>query len=190
MMAGSGDVEGIVAWRFHRQGLKVGSRFESTVYGGLIVPGPQRPAGMLGHLARAPGAYMAFATGFASRSHYVWGGVGYTRFGVADGDRRPDLLTYSVVWAYRPPRWRKEYPEWDWRVFVEMTGEKSGRIRRAGLNMAGTERHQIFLGPSALGIYKNYAIEAGVQFPAYGNLGPALPQREKFRYAINLSYFF
>jgi hypothetical protein len=189
MMPGTGDFEGVMAWRFHRQGTSIGSRLESTVYGGLIVPGPQEPAGMLGELSRAPGLYTAFASGYASRSHYLWAGAGYTRFAQAQGDRRPQMLTYSLVWGYRPGPLRKEYPHWDWRFFMEMTGEKFGKIRRDGVAMAGSNGHQIFLGPSALGIYKNYAVEAGIQLPIYRNVGP-FQQREKFRYAINLSYFF
>ena len=55
--------------------------------------------------------------------------------------------------------------------------------------MPGTDAHQIFVGPSVLGVYKNYAIEAGVQLPAYRNAGARL-QEERFRYAINVSYFF
>ncbi len=189
MMSATPDFEGIGAWRFQRKGANVGTRFESTVYGGLIVPGPQRPKGMLGTLKRAPGLYTAVSTGMASRSHYLWGGVGYTRFAEAGGDRRPDLLTYSFVWGYRPRPLRKEYPHWDWRGFLEMTGEKSDAARRAGLVMAGTAGHQIFLGPSVLGIYKNQAIEAGIQFPIFRDVGSRF-EREKFRIAINFSHFF
>lgn len=189
MMPGGADFEGILAWRFHRQGTNIGSRFESTAYGGLIVPGPQRPVGIVGTFSRAPGAYAAVATGIASRSHYVWGGVGYTRFGERGGDRRPALLSYSVVWGYRPPAWRKDYPHWDWRVFGEMTGEKASAILHDGLKMPGTAAHQIFLGPSALGIYKKYAIEGGIQFPIYRDLGERV-QGESIRYALNISYFF
>jgi len=61
MMPGTADFEGIGAWRFHRQGTDVGRRFETTAYGGIVVPGPQRPAGMLGELRRAPGVYTAVA---------------------------------------------------------------------------------------------------------------------------------
>lgn len=75
MMPGSGDFETIGAWRFYRQGTAVGTRVESTAYGGLIVPGPQKPAGMARDLRRAPGFYTAVASGIASRSHYVWGGI-------------------------------------------------------------------------------------------------------------------
>ncbi len=93
MMPGSGDVEAIGAWRFHRQGTGIGRRFESTAYAGLIVPGPQKPAGMARDLQRAPGVYTALATGVASRSHYVWAGAGYTRFAERDGDQRSDVFT-------------------------------------------------------------------------------------------------
>jgi len=189
MMPGTGDFEGILAWRFHRQGVQVGTRFESTAYGGIIVPGPQRPAGMARDLKRAPGTYTAVATGVASRSHYVWGGLGYMRFAGSEDDQRSDIFSYSAVWGYRPPALRKEYPHWDWRLFVELTGEKSGNLRRDGVEHAGTGGHQVLLGPATLGIYKNYAIEGGVQFPVYRDAAAGL-QRETVRYAVNVSYFF
>lgn len=189
MMPGSGDFEAIGAWRFHRRGSAVGRRIESTAYAGVLVPGPQRPAGMAGDLRRAPGLYTAVATGVASRSHYVWVGAGYTRFAEREGDRRPDIFSYSAVWGYRPPALRKEYPHWDWRLFVELTGERSGDLRKAGVAHPGTNGHQVLLGPTALGIYRNYAIEGGVQFPVYRDVGARL-QRETVRYAVNVSYFF
>jgi hypothetical protein len=189
MMPGTPDFEGIAAWRFHRQGTDVGSRFESTVYGGVIVPGPQRPAGMLRNVRRSPGMWAAVSTGMASRSHYVWGGLGYGRFMESEGDRRPDLLFYSGAWGYRPTAWQKDYPHWDWRLFAELTGERSSRLRIRGVDHAGTGGHQIFLGPTTLGIYKNYAIEGGIQFPMYRDVG-ARHQKENFRFAINFSYFF
>jgi hypothetical protein len=188
MMPGSADFEAIGAWRFHRRGTAVGTRLESTAYAGLIVSGPQKPAGMAGDLRRAPGVYTAVATGFASRSHYLWGGIGHTRFSEQGGDRRPDIFSYSAVWGYRPPPLRKEYPHWDWRLFLELTGERSRNLRRDGIEHDGTGGHQILLGPTALGIYKNYAIEGGVQFPVYRDGGARL-QRETVRYAVNLSYF-
>ncbi len=99
------------------------------------------------------------------------------------------MLTYSFVWGYRPPALRKDYPHWDWRGFLEMTGEKSGRVRRGGDFMPDTAGHQLFIGPSALGIYKNYAFEGGIQFPVYRDGGERF-EREKLRFAINFSYFF
>lgn len=189
MMPGNGDFETIGAWRFHRQGTGVGERVETTAYAGLIVPGPQRPAGMARDLRRSPGVYVAVASGLASRSHYVWGGIGYTRFAERGGDQRPDLFSYSAVWGYRPPPLRKEYPHWDWRLFLEMTGEKSGALQHRGIEHTGTGGHQVLLGPTALGIYKSYAIEGGVQFPIYRD-GSVRVQRESVRYALNFSYFF
>lgn len=189
MMAGSGDFEGIGAWRFHRRGTAIGTRVETTAYAGLIVPGPQRPAGMARDLRRAPGFYTAVASGLASRSHYLWGGIGYTRFAERSGDRRPGIFSYSAVWGYRPPPLRKDYPHWDWRLFAELTGEKSGDLRRENVEHPETGGHQVLLGPTALGIYKNYAIEGGVQFPVYRDLGARL-QRENVRYAVNFSLFF
>ncbi|MCI0351017.1 MAG: hypothetical protein L0Z53_16445, partial [Acidobacteriales bacterium] len=189
MMSATADIEAIGAWRLHRRGASIGKRFESTVYAGLIVPGPQRPRGMLGQLARAPGYYTAVSTGMASRGHYFWAGVGNVHFIERRGDQRPNLFTYSAVWGYRPSVLRKEYPDWDWRVMAEMTGEVSNKVQRLGAPMPGTASHQLFLGPTLLGIYKNYAIEGGVQFPVYRDVG-VLFQRERFRYAINFSYFF
>ena len=189
MMPGGGDFESILAWRFQRQGTSVGTRVESTAYAGLIVPGPQRPAGLVGTFPRTQGMYSGVATGVASRSHYVWGGVGYTRFAEKNGDRRPTVFSYSAVWGYRPPAMRHEYPRWDWRLFAELTGERSTRATHLNTQMPGTNAHQVFVGPSALGIYKNYAIQAGIQVPVYRDSGARL-ERERFRYAANVSYFF
>jgi hypothetical protein len=189
MMPGTGDVEGIVSWRFHREGTDIGSRFETTAYGGIILPGPQKAAGLLGTLRKAPGVWTAVATGVASRSHYLWGGVGVIHFAESEGDRRPGLLFYTLVWGYRPPPWRTDYPHWDWRLFVELTGERFGRIRRGGEEVSETGGHQIFIGPTTLGIYKNYAIEGGVQFPAYRRVG-ARHQEEDVRFGVNFSRFF
>ena len=189
MMPGGGDFESILAWRFHRQGTSVGTRVESTAYGGLIVPGPQKPAGLVGTFPRTQGMYAGVATGVASRSHYVWGGLGYTRFAEKGGDRRPAVFSYSAVWGYRPPAMRHEYPRWDWRLFAELTGERSTRALHLNARMPGTNAHQIFVGPSALGIYKSYALQAGLQLPVYRDSGARLG-RERFRYAANVSYFF
>jgi hypothetical protein len=189
MMPASGDFEAMLGWRFHRQGVDVGTRFESTAYASVILPGPQRPAGVAGELNRAPGTFLGAVTGVASRSHYLWGGLGYTRFAERGGDRRPDIFAYSAVWGYRPPALRKDYPHWDWRVMAELTGERSGRMLHTGVPMPGTGGHQILLGPSALGLYKNYGISGGVQFPIYRDF-PAAQPRERVRYAVNFSYFF
>jgi hypothetical protein len=189
MMPASADLEAIGAYRFFRQGPRVGTRIESTAYAGMIVPGLQRPLGMLGTLHKAPGLYTALSTGIASRSHYVWGGVGNMHFAERLGDRRPNTVAYSAVWGYRPPPFQKEYPHWDWRMFAEMSGDSSSKVRRAGQLMPGTGGHQVFVGPTALGIFRNYAIEGGIQFPVYRNVAP-MQMQERYRFALNFSRFF
>ncbi len=182
------DVEAGLAWRFHHNAARVGTRFESTVSGSLIVPGPQPGDGPLSTLKRAPGGNVVLVTGAASRSHYLWVGAGFTKWAEASGDLRPDQLTYSLVYGYRPPAWRKEPDKWDWRFFGELTGERSTRFHEDHLLVPDSQAHQVFLGPSMLGIYRNYAIEGGVQFPVYRDVGALFP-RERVRFAVNVSYF-
>ena len=197
MMPTSPDFEGLVAWRFQTHAPAVGTRFESTAYAGLLLPGPQRPgSGLsgLGGLSRAPGFYTALATGMASRAQYFWAGVGNTHYTPRAGDRRPNLLTYTLAYGYRPPAGRRDYPHVDWRLFAEMTGEHFGTARRAGRIVTGAG-DQVFLGPTALVIVHGYALEGGVQFPLFRPApgGPGVPvafARERARAALNLSYFF
>lgn len=85
--------------------------------------------------------------------------------------------------------WRADYPHWDWRFFLELTGERSSELEQAGRQVSATGAHQVFLGSTALGIYKNYAVEGGLQFPLYRRTGPR-HQEEDFRFAVNFSYFF
>ena len=189
MMPANGDFEALGAWRFQRRDFGVGSRFETTAYAGLVLPGSQTPAGLLGHFNWAPGGVAMIATGVASRSNYFWAGIGGEHFAEAGGDRRPGMLMYSAVWGYRPKPFRRPYPHWDGRFFIEMNGESSSRVRHKGVLVPGTDGQQIFLGPSTLWIYKNYGIEGGIQWPIYRNVGPAFPQ-ERYRIAVDFSYFF
>jgi hypothetical protein len=184
----SGDFEGTAIWRFHRKDTGVGSRFESAAIGGVLLPGRQDASGPLKNVRGATGALIGGVTGVASRSHYAWGGATYQRYASGEGDRRPDLLFYSLAYAYRPPSWRTD-TGWDWRIFGEMTGERTGGIQRSGLKLRGTDAHQLFLGPTTLGVYKNYAVSAGMQFPVYRAKSPVYP-RERFRFALNFAYFF
>jgi hypothetical protein len=105
-----------------------------------------------------------------------------------DNTRMPSTLSYSLVYGFRPRVLRKDYPFWDWRLFGELTGERDSRLLIGGVPMQGTEAYQVFLGPTTLGIYKNFAISGGVQFPIYRNVGALLP-RERVRVAINFTYF-
>lgn len=183
-----GDFEGTAIWRFHRQDTGIGSRFESALIGGILLPGSQDAGGPLKGTNGGVGGLIGGVTGFASRSHYAWGGATYQRYSSNDGDRRPDLLFYTLAYAYRPRSWRTD-TGWDWRVFGEMTGERSGDIKRSGLKLRGTDTHQVFLGPTTLGVFKNYAVSAGIQFPIYRESSLIYP-RERYRFALNFAYFF
>lgn len=189
MMPANGDFEAIGAWRFQRSDFGVGSRIETTAYGGIILPGGQKPPGLIGQLNWAPGELGMITTGYVSRKSYFWLGVGGMHFDESHGDRRPGMLMYSLAYAYRPKPFRKNYPHWDGRFFVEMNGEYSNRILHNGRAVPGTNGGQVFVGPATLWIYKNYGIEAGIQFPAYRNTGPAF-EHERYRFAIDFSYFF
>ena len=189
MMPATGDFEGIAAWRFQRRDTAVGSRIETTAYGGLILPGSQKPPGLIGQLNWAPGFLGMITTGYASRKNYVWAGIGGMHFDESHGDRRPDMLMYSLVYGYRPKPLRKEYPHWDGRFFVEMNGEYSNRVQHNGIEVPRTNGGQVFVGPATLWIYKNYGIEGGIQWPVYRNTGPQF-ERERYRFAIDFSYFF
>jgi len=183
-----GDFEGLALWRFHRQDTGVGSRFETAAIGGVLLPGPQEAGGVMKGLHSGAGALVGIVSGVASRSHYAWAGVTYQRYAESDRDRRPDQWFYSVAYAYRPPSWRTDRG-WDWRIFGELTGEKNGTIQRGGVTLPGSDGHHIFLGPTTLGVYKNYAVSAGVQLPVYQGGGSIYP-REHVRFSVNFSYFF
>jgi len=182
-----GDFDATLAWRFHHNATKVGTRFESTAFAGLVVPGAQSGFNGVVHTTNAPGNMVGVVTGMASRSHYVWLGSTFTKFYEHGGDRRPDVLDYSLVYGYRPPAWRKPPDKWDWRIFAELVGEHSNRFIQANATVPETQAHQVFLGPSALGIYKNYTISFGAQFPVYQSVGAQFP-REHVRFAVNFSY--
>jgi len=184
----SGDFSALAWWRFKRKDL-AGKRIESTAVAGLLAPGPQQEAGAFRNLNSGLGYLIGAVTGVASRSQYVWAGATYQRYAQSNGDRRPDLLTCTAVYGYRPLSWRTDYPRWDWRVFGELTGERGGSIQRANIELPGSSASQIFLGPSLLGVYRAIGIEAGIQFPLYRDTGPLYP-KEHYRFAINFAYFF
>lgn len=183
-----GDFSGLAWWRFHRKDF-AGKRTESTAVAGVLIPGSQQEAGLYRGLNSGPGYLLGGVTGIASRSQYVWVGASYQCYAESKGDRRPDLFTYTAVYGYRPLSWRTDYPRWDWRVFGEMTGERTGPLQRQLAVVPGSGAHQVFLGPSMLGVYRAIGIEAGLQFPVYRDAGALFP-RERYRFALNFAYFF
>jgi hypothetical protein len=182
------DIEGLLTWRFRRKDTGVGSRVESALIGGVLIPGPQEMGGVLRNVESGLGALIGGVSGFASRSNYFWVGGSYQRYAERRGDTRPDLLAYTVAYAYRPRPWRTD-TGWDWRIFGELTGERSGRIGRGGVVLSGTDSHQLLLGPTTLGVYKNYAVSAGIQLPVYRAVSQVYG-RERFRWSVNVAYFF
>jgi hypothetical protein len=181
------DFDAKVAWRFQHRATKVGTRFESTAFVGLAAPGPQSGFAGIARTSNAPGTMFGAVTGMASRSNYIWIGSTFTKFYECNGDRRPDVLDYSLVYGYRPAKWRRPPDKWDWRLFGELVGERSGRFVQASTVVPQTQAHQVFVGPTALGIYRNYTVSFGAQFPIYRDVGPLFPN-ERVRFAINFSY--
>jgi hypothetical protein len=184
----SGDFSGLAWWRFQKKDF-AGMRIESTAVAGVLIPGLQQETGIYRDLNSGLGYLVGGVTGVASRSQYVWVGATYQRYAESKGDGRPDLLSYTAVYGYRPRSWRTDYPRWDWRVFGEFTGERTGSVQRQDSEVPGTQARQMFLGPSLLGVYRAIGIEAGIQFPVYRDAGPLYP-KERYRFAVNFAYFF
>ncbi len=181
------DFDSTLAWRFQHRATKVGTRIESTAFAGLAVPGPQSAFNGVATTTHAPGFMLGAVVGRASLSHYVWLGSTFTRFTELNGNRRPGVLDYSLIYGYRPPKWRRTPDKWDWRLFGELVGERSNRFSQDDATVANTQAHQVFLGPSALGIYRNYTISFGAQLPVFRDVGSVWP-KERVRFAVNLSY--
>jgi hypothetical protein len=180
------DFDSTLVWRFQHAATKVGTRIESTAFAGLVVRGPQSAFNGI-KPTNIPGFMIGGVTGRASLGHYLWLGGTFTKFVEHDGSSRPDVFDYSLVYGYRPAKWRRPPDKWDWRIFAELVGERSASLRQAGTIVPNTEAHQVFVGPSALGIYRNYTISFGAQFPVYQNVQSLFP-KERVRLAVNFSY--
>jgi len=180
------DFDATVKWRFQHRATKVGTRFESTAFAGAVVPGPQSAYRHI-FTTNTPGTMFGAVTGMASRSQYVWLGATFTNFYETSAQKRPDVLDYSLVYGYRPPKWRRRPDKWDWRFFVELVGERSGRFVVNDAAVPQTQGHQVFLGPTLLGIYRNYTISFGAQVPIYQIVGSQFLQ-ERARFGVNFSY--
>jgi hypothetical protein len=180
------DFDMTLAWRFQHRATRVGTRIESTAFTGMVVPGPQSTFSGI-KPTNVPGVMIGGVTGRASLSHYLWLGGTFTKFFEHDGSKRPDVFDYSLVYGYRPAKWRRPPDKWDWRLFAELVGERSGTFHEASVPVPNTQSHQVFLGPTALGIFHNYTVSFGAQFPVYQNVETQF-QKERVRLAINFSY--
>jgi hypothetical protein len=185
MMSPGKEAEAIGSWRFHRRATAAGARFESTVSGGLMVPLEEyTPDGM----QAAPGMHVAVATGYASRVHYAWIGGGYQYHAKEGRDQMGDVVFITGVYGYRPPALRLDYPKPDLRFFVEAMAERTARGLHHGLEFIRSGGKAVFVGPTALLLYKAYGLEGGVMFPIYQDANGT--QLERVRIGVNVSYFF
>jgi hypothetical protein len=183
MMGGLSALEASVYWRFHRQYLGVGKRFESTLLISGLYPtrdyGRDRRAG--------PGVHLAAVTGYASRSVYAWAGGGMQHYTPREGNRPGDLQYGSLVFGWRPAYFRRASTP-DWRLFVEGLAESVGPERQGGSAVAGSGGEKLFVGPSTLGLYGAWGLSLGVLLPIYQDV----PEREKEgpRPMVNFTYWF
>src|SRR5262249_22722449 len=185
MMSGNPDFETLLGWRFHTRRVGEGARLGSTLYvGGLLPFGSAR-----GGIETSPAGLVSVASGYASRSHYFWAGATHVRHSERDGDRLGSVTSFSLVYGYRPPAWRKDYPKPDLRFFVEAAGDVTGTAMHGGQPMTDTGGRIALVGPTLLLLYKAYAIEGGVLFPVYQRNRSMQPD-ERFRFGLNFTYFF
>ena len=85
------------------------------------------------------------------RSHYFWIGGSLQRYSRSDsGDRLGSVKSYSLVYGYRPPALRLDYPKPDLRFFVEAVGEATDHAQHAGAQMRDTGGPVMMVGPTAL----------------------------------------
>jgi hypothetical protein len=183
-MSSMTDFEGIVGWRVQRRDVGVGGRQESTVYIGGSAPLTAHTNGM----ALGPSLYASMATGYASRSQYVWVGAGLQQYATRDSDRVGSSRFASVVYGYRPAFLRLEYPKPDLRFFAEAVVEhRTDAVHQQVTTTSAT--NTVFVGPTFLLLYKAYGLSGGVQFPAYSDVPSSAP-RERVRLAVNATYFF
>jgi len=185
MMGSMTDVEGSLLWRFHRQATDIGSRFESSLLLGGSVPTEEKRGGL--HVGPALNA--ALVTGYASRTVYGWVGGGYQRYVESANDRLGDLPYATAVFGWRPPFFQRDYPKPDWRIFVESLAEFPQRNRSDGARLANSGGERMLVGPSVLGLYGKWGVEAGVLFPVHQRLNGNQPE-EKFRAKVVFTWWF
>jgi hypothetical protein len=184
LMSNEREVEVLTGYRFQRRVVGVGGRQESTVYAGGTVPLESTRGGV----QASPSLYLGAATGYASRSHYVWVGGGLQHFTERHGDQLGAGRFASVVYGFRPKPLRVEAHKPDARVFVEATAEDREADRVAGVRQP-TAARSVFVGPTTLILYRAFAFEGGVLFPAYQRVDSGR-SKERLRVAVNVSYFF
>ena len=188
-MPATNDVEMTVGWRFQARELGIGSRYGvHTAYLTMDVPTDGSRMG----IDASPAVSAALATGYVSRGLYLWVGGLHQRSitpGGGAGDRPGDVTMYSVVLGLRPPALQLDYPHSDWRLFIETVGEVTDRHDRAGVPVPASGGHQLFVGPTVLGLFGGWGVSGGPIFPVYQQLNGAR-DRDKARLALDLVFWF
>ena len=185
MMSGNTDLEALLGYRFQTRPVGEGARLESTVYVGGLLPLDS----VRGGIATSPAALVSLASGYASRSHYFWAGATHVHHPRSGGDQLSSATSFTIVYGYRPPAWRQEYPKPDFRFFIEATGDVTGQSRHRGNMLSQTGGRAALIGPTVLLLYKAYGIGGGVQIPVYQRNRP-MQADERLRFGINFTYFF
>lgn len=185
MMSSQRELELLGGWRVHTRPVGVGGRIETTVYAGVTYPLAEGS----GIHELTPSVQVSAASGFVSRGHYFWAGAGHQHYLVRDAGRPSNVTSCSVVYGYRPPSWRLEYPKPDVRVFAELVGERITHARHHGVENIFSGGSAVFVGPTVLALYKAYGLEAGVLFPVYRSMRIG-ERREHLRAGVNFAYFF
>lgn len=180
-----GDIEASLLWRFQREAPGIGSRFETTIMGGGTLPTEHERGG----LDVGPSLGAAVVTGYASRSIYGWLGGGYHYYFRQGDDRLAELPFASAVFGWRPPMFQEDYPSPDWRIFIESLAEFPQRSERDGIKGRDSGGEKVMIGPSVLGLYGRWGVEAGLLFPAYQRLNGKQPE-ERVRGKLVFTFWF
>lgn len=187
MMGAFDDIEASLLWRFQRTAPAIGVRRESALLAGISRPDDANA--MRGDTAVGTGLNIAVVTGYASRAVYAWAGAGMQRYTRKDGDELGALYYLSGVFGWRPPFFQHDYPKPDWRVFIEGLMEIAERNRVNGSSDADSGGRKLLLGPSVLGLYGRWGIEAGVLWPVRQSLNGNQPE-ERYRAKLIFTYWF
>lgn len=113
---------------------------------------------------------LGLAYGYEGRKWYRWASIRH-RFNAnsANGAERPDVWLIDVVGGIRPIPTEYQEPDWVW--MLELNGEFTEHVRRAGSNRTGRlGGSQWFVSPGLMWTYRNLALKAGVQLPVYDDL--------------------
>jgi hypothetical protein len=185
MMGNMNEVEASLLWRFHRDATAIGTRRESALLVGISEPVDDRR----GDLQAGNGIHVAAVTGYASRTVYWWVGAGTQYRFKESGDQLGTLYYLSSVFGWRPPVFQRDYPKPDWRLFLEGVAERTERHRMNGQTMPDSGGEKMLVGPSVLGLYGRWGVEAGVLWPVAQSQNGSQPE-EHYRAKFVFTYWF